>query len=81
MYDHHELNPFCLAVTGHSDDSALFTRLSNRLPGMQLKVISGYRASDDINLAIEKSENEIGAGSWSSLKTRKAGRIAGQIIT
>ena len=67
MYDHHELNPFCLAVTGHSADSALFTRLSNRLLGMQLKVISGYRASDDMNVAIEKSENEIGAGSWSSL--------------
>ena len=67
MSDHHELNPFCLGVTGHSADSALFTRLSNRLLGMQLKVISGYRVNDAINLAIEKSANEIGAGSWSSL--------------
>jgi hypothetical protein len=67
MCDHRELNPFCIGVTGPSADSALFTRLSNRLLGMQLKVISGYRASDAINLAIEKSEKEIGAGSWSSL--------------
>jgi hypothetical protein len=81
MYDHHELNPLCLGVPGPSADSALFTRLSNRLLGMQLKVISGYRVNDAINLAIEKSENEIGAGSWSSLKTRKADWIAGQIIS
>lgn len=72
--------PYSVGVTGPSADSALFTRLSNRLLGTQLKIISGYRGSDAINLAIEQGENEIGTGSWSSLKTRKADWIAGQKI-
>lgn len=75
-FDHLKRQPFSVGVTGPSADSALFTRLSNNLLGTKLKIISGYRGSDAINLAIEQGENEIGTGSWSSLKTRKADWIA-----
>ena len=75
-FEHLKRQPFSVGVTGPSADSALFTRLSNNLLGTKLKIISGYRGSDAINLAIEQGENEIGTGSWSSLKTRKADWIA-----
>jgi tripartite-type tricarboxylate transporter receptor subunit TctC len=79
-FEHLRRAAFSVGVTGPSADSALFTRLSNRLLGTQLKIISGYRGSDAINLAIEQGENEIGTGSWSSIKTRKADWLAGQKI-
>jgi tripartite-type tricarboxylate transporter receptor subunit TctC len=71
-FEHLKRQSFSVGVTGPSADSALFTRLSNNLLGTKLKIISGYRGSDAINLAVEQGENEIGTGSWSSLKTRKA---------
>jgi tripartite-type tricarboxylate transporter receptor subunit TctC len=79
-FEHLRHAAFSVGVTGPSADSALFTRLSNRLLGTQLKIISGYRGSDAINLAIEQGENEIGTGSWSSIKTRKADWLAGHKI-
>jgi len=75
-FEHLKRQQFSVGVTGPSADSALFTRLSNNLLGTKLKIISGYRGSDAINLAVEQGENEIGTGSWSSLKTRKADWIA-----
>ncbi len=75
-FDHLRRQQFSVGVTGPSADSALFTRLSNNLLGTKLKIISGYRGSDAINLAVEQGENEIGTGSWSSLKTRKTDWIA-----
>lgn len=70
-FAHLKRKSFTVGVTGPSADSALFTRLSNNLLGTKLNIISGYRGSDAINLAIEQGENEIGTGSWSSLRTRK----------
>ncbi len=75
-FAHLKRKSFTVGVTGPSADSALFTRLSNNLLGTKLNIISGYRGSDAINLAIEQGENEIGTGSWSSLRTRKADWIA-----
>ncbi|MBM3607161.1 MAG: hypothetical protein FJX29_01710 [Alphaproteobacteria bacterium] len=60
-----------VGVTAATADSALWTRLINGLAGTQLNIISGYRGSDAVNLAIERGENEVATGSWSSLKTRK----------
>ena len=79
-FEHLKRQQFSVGVTGPSADSALFTRLSNNLLGTKLKIISGYRGSDAINLAIEQGENEIGTGSWSSLKTRKADWLADKKI-
>jgi tripartite-type tricarboxylate transporter receptor subunit TctC len=75
-FAHLKRKSFTVGVTGPSADSALFTRLSNNLLGTKLNIISGYRGSDAINLAIEQGENEIGTGSWSSLRTRKADWIS-----
>lgn len=75
-FEHLMRQQFSVGVTGPSADSALFTRLSNNLLGAKLKIISGYRGSDAINLSVEQGENQIGTGSWSSLKTRKPDWIA-----
>ena len=60
-----------VGVTGATADSALFTRLLNSLVGTKLNIISGYPGSDAINLAIERGENDIATGSWSSIRGRK----------
>ena len=61
-----------VGVTGTTADSALFTRLLNNLVGTKLNIISGYPGSDAINLAIERGENDIATGSWSSIRGRKS---------
>lgn len=61
-----------VGVTGTTADSALFTRLLNNLVGTRLKIISGYPGSDAINLALERGENDVATGSWSSIRGRKA---------
>lgn len=61
-----------VGVTGTTADSALFTRLLNSLVGTKLNIIPGYPGSDAINLAIERGENDIATGSWSSIRGRKA---------
>ena len=61
-----------VGVTGTTADSALFTRLLNNLAGTRLNIIPGYPGSDAINLAIERGENDIATGSWSSIRGRKS---------
>ena len=64
--------PANVGVTGTTADSALFTRLLNNLVGTRLNIITGYPGSDAINLAIERGENDIATGSWSSIRGRKS---------
>jgi len=69
-----------VGVTGATADSALFTRLLNNLVGTRLNIISGYPGSDAINLAIERGENDIATGSWSSIRARKGDWLRDQKI-
>ncbi len=64
--------PASIGVTGSTADSALWARLFNTLLGAKLNIIAGYPGSDAVNLALERGENDLATGSWSSIKSRKS---------
>jgi tripartite-type tricarboxylate transporter receptor subunit TctC len=53
----------------------------NALLGTKLKIVTGYKGGNDINLAMERGEVDVRSNSWSSWKTTRANWIAEKKIT
>jgi tripartite-type tricarboxylate transporter receptor subunit TctC len=51
-------------------------RVLNKLAGAKFKLITGYRGSADVLLAVEREEVEAGFGLWQDIRERKADWIA-----
>ena len=51
-------------------------RALNTLAGAKFKIITGYRGSTEVMLAMERGEVEVGYALWHDLKTRKADWLA-----
>jgi tripartite-type tricarboxylate transporter receptor subunit TctC len=59
--------------TGATSDSEMSPRLYNTLIGTKFKIISGYKGSTDVVLAMEKGELQgIADWAWSNIKTKGA---------
>jgi tripartite-type tricarboxylate transporter receptor subunit TctC len=57
-----------VGATGPGASTYDFPLLLKALAGFNLRIISGYRSSSDIMLAIERKESDARAGSYSSMK-------------
>jgi tripartite-type tricarboxylate transporter receptor subunit TctC len=55
-------------------------RALNALAGAKFKLITGYRGSTEVMLAMERGEVEVGYGLWADVKTRKADWLADKKI-
>lgn len=53
----------------------------NGLLGTKLKIVTGYKGGNDINLAMERGEVDVRSNSWSSWKTTRPEWIAEKKIT
>jgi tripartite-type tricarboxylate transporter receptor subunit TctC len=59
--------------TGATVDPETTPRLLNALIGTKFKIVSGYKGTADVNLAMEREEVQgMGDWSWSNVKSRKA---------
>lgn len=61
--------------------SDYFPRALNKLAGTKFKLITGYRGSADVLLAVERGEVEGGFGLWSDIRDRKAEWVEQKQIT
>jgi tripartite-type tricarboxylate transporter receptor subunit TctC len=59
--------------TGATVDPETTPRLLNALIGTKFKIVSGYKGTADVNLAMERDEVQgMGDWSWSNVKSRKS---------
>jgi tripartite-type tricarboxylate transporter receptor subunit TctC len=59
--------------TGATVDPETTPRLLNALIGTKFKIVSGYKGTADVNLAMEREEVQgMGDWSWSNVKSRKS---------
>jgi len=62
-----------IGSSGSGDSSAVYAKLMNGMIGTKFKVLTGYRGSNDITLAMERGELPAFVGwYWYGLKTTKA---------
>jgi tripartite-type tricarboxylate transporter receptor subunit TctC len=62
-----------IGATGASSPSVLYPQVSNNLLGTKFKIVPGYSAGSDINLAVERGELDgRGSDSWASMKSTHA---------
>ena len=55
--------------TSLATDTGLFPTVLNRLIGTKFKVVVGYRASPEVDLAIERGEVQGKMWTWGALKS------------
>jgi tripartite-type tricarboxylate transporter receptor subunit TctC len=61
---------------GVETSSYTFPVLLNALAGTKFKVVTGYRGSTDVEIAVERNEVDGRMSSWSQLKATKAAPLA-----
>jgi tripartite-type tricarboxylate transporter receptor subunit TctC len=61
--------------------TAYMPRALNKLAGAKFKIVTGYRGSRDVALALERGEVEVGYGLWSWVKATKKDWIEKKMIT
>jgi tripartite-type tricarboxylate transporter receptor subunit TctC len=65
------------AEGGGTSDSELFARLSNAVLGTRARIVTGYKGSTDVLLAIEKGEvNGTFVGGWTGLRDKASPWLA-----
>jgi tripartite-type tricarboxylate transporter receptor subunit TctC len=65
-------NEMIVGGTGPTIDTETTPRLLNALIGTKFKIISGYKGTADLTLAMERGETQgMGDWSWSNVKTRR----------
>lgn len=60
--------------------TAYMPRALNRLAGAKFKIVTGYRGSRDVSLAMERGEVEVGYGLWSWVKATKKDWVSKKMI-
>lgn len=66
-------NEMIVGGTGATVDPETTPRMLNALIGTKFKIVSGYKGTADVNLAMEREEVQgLGDWSWSNVKSRKA---------
>jgi tripartite-type tricarboxylate transporter receptor subunit TctC len=74
-------NEMIIGGTGPSNDSETTPRMLNELIGTKFKIVSGYKGTPDMNLAMERGETQgMGDWSWSNIKTRKPEYLSDQKV-
>ena len=66
--------------TGATSDSEMGPKLYNAILGTKIKIISGYKGSTDVVLAMEKGEVEGDDWSWSNIKVKGEQYLQGRKI-
>lgn len=57
-----------MGATGRASETFTLPTVANRILGTKFKIISGYKGTDEIDIAIERGEVQGRGGSWASLK-------------
>lgn len=63
--------PVIMGATGKSSETFITPTLMNNLLGTKFKIVTGYKGTAGIQLAIERGEVHGRAASWDSLKTSR----------
>jgi tripartite-type tricarboxylate transporter receptor subunit TctC len=64
--------PLIVGSTGLTSNNAVYPYVMNNLIGTQLKVIIGYRGTNDVTLALERGEIQgVGGWAWSSIMAQR----------
>ncbi len=72
---------FTVGTTGAGAELTTFNATLQRLLGLKLKVVSGYKTSQEVNLAVERGELQGRCGvSWGTLKVNEPEWLAGKKI-
>jgi tripartite-type tricarboxylate transporter receptor subunit TctC len=61
-------------------NTVLLPRAMNQFGGAKFKLVTGYKGSNDVLLAVERGEVEGGYGLWTDLKQRKADWLRDHLI-
>ena len=61
-----------LGGTGAGSGIVIIPRLMNALLGTKFKIVTGYKSSEDVNLALQRGEVEARAFSLSAIKAQRA---------
>jgi tripartite-type tricarboxylate transporter receptor subunit TctC len=69
-----------LGATGAGSSTIIYATIMNNLLGTRFKIVTGYKSSNEVFLAVEKGELESSTGSYSSLVTKYQGWLAGKKI-
>jgi tripartite-type tricarboxylate transporter receptor subunit TctC len=70
-----------LGGTGAGSGIVIIPRLMNALLGTKFKIVTGYKSSEDINLALQRGEVEARAFSLSAIKAQRADWLRDKRIT
>ena len=72
--------PVTMGADGVAHPTAIFPTLFNNVLGTKFKVVSGYRGSQDIFLAMERGEVSGTTFSWETIRSRKADWLAKKLV-
>ena len=72
--------PVTMGADGVAHPTAIFPTLFNNVLGTRFKVVSGYRGSQDIFLAMERGEVAGTVFSWETIRSRKPDWIAKKLV-
>jgi len=70
-----------VAASGKGSETYIYPTLMNSLLGTRFKIVTGYRGTRNMTLAMEKGEADARGGSWQSWNTIKPEWIADKTIT
>tara|TARA_R110000787_G_scaffold125280_9_gene236435 strand:+ start:890 stop:1903 length:1014 start_codon:yes stop_codon:yes gene_type:complete len=70
-----------VAASGKGSETYIYPTLMNSLLGTRFKIVTGYRGTRNMTLAMEKGEAQARGGSWQSWNTIKPEWIANKTIT
>ena len=70
-----------LGGTGVGSGIVIIPRLMNALLGTKFKIVTGYKSSEDVNLALQRGEVEARAFSLSAIKAQRADWLRDKRIT
>ena len=70
-----------LGGTGAGSGIVIIPRLMNALLGTKFKIVTGYKSSEDVNLALQRGEVEARAFSLSAIKAQRADWLRDKRIT
>lgn len=75
-----KVKPIIVGASGKGSQTYIHPALLKDVLGAQLKIVTGYRGSSDISLALERNEVQAQSATWVSWKARHTDWIKQQMI-
>lgn len=69
-----------LGATGAGSSTIIYATIMNNLLGTKFKIVTGYKSSNDVFLAMERGELEASTGSYSSIVTKYRDWLTGKKV-